>query len=357
MIERRKTRQIFVGDVPVGGGAPITIQSMTNAAPDDFDGTLRQINECADAGASIMRISVPNESAADVLRRIVPKSKVPIVADIHYDWRMGLLAADAGAACLRINPSNIGSAENVREVVAAAKANKCSIRIGVNAGSLEKDLLEKYGEPCGEAMVESALLQSRALEDAGFSDIKISVKSSDAKMTIEAYEKLAAKCDYPLHLGVTEAGGILDGSIKNAMALGHLLWSGIGDTLRVSLSGDPVDEARAGIKILKAYGLSSRGLNIVSCPTCSRKCIDVIKIANMLEEKYRDETRAASVAVMGCVVNRQEAGRVDVGVYGASAEDKTGMLVVGGRAPVPIPNDRIFARLCAEIDKVLANGN
>jgi len=357
MTTRRVSRKIFVGNVPVGGDSPITVQSMTNAMPDDFEGTLAQINECADAGAAIMRVSIPNAAAAEVLKRVVPLSKVPLVADIHYDWKMGLLAADAGASVLRINPSNIGSIENIREVAAAARANKCPIRIGVNGGSLEQNLLDKYGEPCADAMVESALVQAATLEDIGFSDIKISVKSSNTKMTIEAYEKLAAKCDYPLHLGVTEAGGLLDGSIKNAMAFGALLWRGIGDTVRVSLSADPASEVRAGIKMLKAFGLSNRGINITSCPTCSRRCIDVIKTVGMLEEKYKDEARPVSVAVMGCIVNRQEAGRVDVGVWGASQENKTAMLCVRDREPEQIKADEVFARLCAEIDKVLANGN
>ena len=357
MIARRISRQVFVGSVPVGGGAPITVQSMTNAMPDDFAGTLAQINECAALGASIMRVSIPNAAAADVLKRIVPLSKVPLVADIHFDWRMGLLAADAGAAALRINPSNIGSMENIREIVAAARANKCSIRIGVNSGSLEQNLLTKYGDPCADAMVESALTQARALEDLNFSDIKISVKSSSTVMTIEAYEKLATACDYPLHLGVTEAGGLFDGSIKVAMAFGALLWQGIGDTLRISLSADPADEVRAGIKMLKAFGFSDRGLKITSCPTCSRRCIDVIKTVQMLEEKYKDEARPVSVAVMGCIVNRQEANRVDAGVYGASQEDKTAMLCVRGRRPELIKSSDVFARLCAEIDRVLANGD
>ena len=351
MIERRKTKRVFVGNVPVGGTAPVTVQSMTNAAVDDFDGTLRQINECADAGAAIMRVSVPNETAAETLRRVVKKAKVPIVADIHYDWRMALLSADAGAAALRINPSNIGSEKGVRELIAAARANKCSIRIGVNAGSLEQNLLEKYGEPCADAMAESALTQARMLEDMGFSDIKISAKSSDTKMTIAAYEKIAERCDYPLHLGVTEAGGLLDGSIKNAMAFGYLLGRGIGDTIRVSLSDEPVQEVRAGIKMLRAFGLCDRGINIVSCPTCSRKCVDVIKIARMIDEKYADVAKSVSVAVMGCIVNRQEAGRVDVGVYGL--DGNRAMLCVRGRGPEEIPPDDIFARMCGEIDKIV----
>ena len=357
MINRKKTNQIFVGNVAVGGDAPISVQSMTNAAPDDFEGTLRQVIDCADAGAAIMRVSVPNDAAADVFKKIVPLSPVPLVADIHYDWRMGLLAADAGAGGLRINPSNIGSLANVAEIVAAAKANNCAIRIGVNGGSLEQELLDKYGEPCAEAMVESALVQARTLEDAGFGNIKISVKSSDTLMTIAAYEQLSKACDYPMHLGVTEAGGLMDGTIKTAMAFGHLLYNGIGDTIRVSLSADPIEEVRAGIKMLKAFGLSNRGLQIVSCPTCSRRCIDVIKIVGQLEEKYKNEARSVSVAIMGCIVNRQEAGRVDVGVYGANQDNNTGMLCVRGREPEVIKNEDIFARLCVEIDKVLSNAN
>jgi (E)-4-hydroxy-3-methylbut-2-enyl-diphosphate synthase len=323
---------------------------MTTSAPDDVEGTLAQINECADAGAAIMRVSVPNETAAETLRRVIPRAKVPIVADIHYDWRMALLSADAGAACLRINPSNIGSENGVRELAAAARANKCSIRIGVNAGSLEKNLLEKYGEPCADAMAESALVQARMLEDMGFGDIKLSAKSSDTKMTIEAYEKIAAACDYPLHIGVTEAGGLMDGCIKNAMAMGYLLGRGIGDTLRVSLSDEPVQEVRAGIKILRAFGFCDRGINIVSCPTCSRKTIDVIRLSQMISDRYADTAASISVAIMGCIVNRQEAGRVDVGVYGAGAN---AMLCVRGKQPEPISKDDLFSRLCAEIDKII----
>ncbi|MCL1902631.1 MAG: flavodoxin-dependent (E)-4-hydroxy-3-methylbut-2-enyl-diphosphate synthase [Alphaproteobacteria bacterium] len=355
MIPRRKTRQIHVGKVLVGSDSPISVQSMTNA--NDYEGTLNQVTECAAAGANIMRMSVPDANAADVLRRVVLVSPVPIVADIHYDWRMAILAADAGAACLRINPGNIGSSDGVREVVAAARNNKCSIRIGVNGGSLEQKLVEKYGEPCADAMVESALANARILEELGFGDIKISVKSSDTMMTIEAYEKLAAACDYPLHLGVTEAGGIMDGTIKTAMAFGALLRHGIGDTIRVSLSADPVEEVRAGIKMLKAFGLSKRGLTLISCPTCSRKCIDVMGIAARLSEKYKDEAHCITAAVMGCVVNRGEASHVDVGVYGASQTDRTGMLCIGGAASGTLNNDEIFATMCAEIDRVLDENN
>ncbi|MDR1826125.1 MAG: flavodoxin-dependent (E)-4-hydroxy-3-methylbut-2-enyl-diphosphate synthase [Rickettsiales bacterium] len=353
MIDRRNSRKVFVGNVAVGGGAPVTVQSMTGAAVDDVEGTVRQIDECMDAGAAIMRVSVPNEIAAETLSKVIKRAKIPIVADIHYDWRMAILSADAGAACLRINPSNIGSEKGVRELVAAAKANKCSIRIGVNAGSLEKDLLEKYGEPCADAMAESALVQARMLQDLGFGDIKISAKASDVKMTIEAYEKIAEAGDWPLHLGVTEAGGLTDGSIKNAMAFGYLLGRGIGDTIRVSLSAEPVEEVRAGIKMLRAFGLCDRGLNIVSCPTCSRKCFDVIKIVRMLEEKYPDIKAKVKVAVMGCIVNRQEAGRVDVGVYGSDRGEA--MLCVHAKEPEKIAETDILARLCKEIDKVICN--
>ena len=330
MLPRRKTRTVSVGRILIGSDYPIPVQSMTNTLTEDAESTLRQVKALEAAGADIVRISVPNAEAAAAFGKIVKQAGVPLISDIHYDYKMALLTADAGAGCLRINPGNIGSAAGVKEVVKAAKANHCSIRIGVNGGSLERGLLEKYGEPCAQAMVESALTQAQMLEDLDFHNIKISVKASDTMMTIQAYELLAQQSDYPLHLGVTEAGGLMDGTIKSAMAFGHLLYKGIGDTIRVSLTADPVEEIKAGKKILKAFKLSNKGINIVSCPTCSRRCIDVIGLVEALEKKYENEQRNITLAVMGCTVNRLEALHADFGVYGLDKNNNTCKLCVKG---------------------------
>src|SRR5262245_40555867 len=266
-IVRRKSRQIFVGKVPVGGDAPITVQSMTNTLTADPQATIEQIRRIEEAGADIIRVSCPDEESTKGLRQIVREAKVPIVADIHFHYKRAIEAAQAGAACLRINPGNIGSAERVKEVVKAAKDHGCSMRIGVNAGSLEKDLLEKYGEPCPEAMVESALTHAKILEDNDFREFKISVKASDVFLAVAAYQGLAEACDYPLHIGITEAGGMRTGTVKSSIGLGMLLWLGIGDTVRVSLSAEPEEEIRAGFEILKGLGLRHRGVNVVACPS------------------------------------------------------------------------------------------
>src|SRR5437899_7848320 len=270
-IHRRKSRQIHVGKVPVGGDAPITVQSMTNTLTSDAAATIAQIHELEAAGAGVVRVSCPDEESTSALPAIVRAAKVPVVADIHFPYKRAIEAAKAGAACLRINPGNIGSAERVRDVVKAAKDHGCSMRIGVNAGSLEKDLLEKYGEPCPEAMVESALDHARILEDNDFREFKISVKASDVFLAVAAYQGLADACDYPLHLGVTEAGGLRSGSVKSSVGMGSLLWAGIGDTIRVSLSADPEEEVRVGFEMLKALGLRHRGVKLISCPSCARQ--------------------------------------------------------------------------------------
>jgi len=316
-IIRRKSRQVMVGPVPVGGGAPITVQTMTNTLTADAEATIAQIRRCEEAGVDIIRVSCPDEDSTKALHQIVKASRVPIVADIHFHYKRALEAADAGAACLRINPGNIGSADRVREVVKAARDHGVSMRIGVNAGSLEKDLLEKYGEPCPEAMVESALDHARILQDHDFHDFKISVKASDVFLAVAAYQQLADACDYPLHIGVTEAGGLRTGTVKSSIGLGSLLWAGIGDTIRVSLSAEPEEEVRVGFEMLKALNLRHRGVNIISCPSCARQQYDVIRTVEALEKRVAHITTPMTVSVIGCVVNGPgEARETDIGFTG-----------------------------------------
>ena len=316
-IYRRTCRQVQVGNVAVGGGAPISVQSMTTTLTHDIAATVAQIKELEAAGADIVRVSCPDEASSAALRDIVDQVSVPIIADIHFHYRRALEAADNGAACLRINPGNIGSESRVREVVQAARANGCSMRIGVNAGSLERDLLERYGEPCPEAMVESALNHARLLEDNNFGDFKISVKASDVFLCVAAYQGLADACDYPLHLGVTEAGALRSGTVKSAIGIGSLLWAGIGDTIRVSLSTDPVEEVHAGFEILKSLGLRHRGVSIISCPSCARQAFPVIKTVEALEQRLAHISTPLTLSIMGCVVNGPgEARETDIGVTG-----------------------------------------
>ncbi|MGE0256782.1 MAG: flavodoxin-dependent (E)-4-hydroxy-3-methylbut-2-enyl-diphosphate synthase [Alphaproteobacteria bacterium] len=316
-VERRKSRRIMVGDVPVGGGAPITVQSMTNTPTSDAQATLAQVRALEAAGADIVRVSCPDEASTAALGEIVRGARVPIVADIHFHYRRAIEAAEAGAACLRLNPGNIGSRARVKEVVDAAKANNCSMRIGVNAGSLEHHLLEKYGEPCPEALVESALDSAHLLEDLDFREFKISVKASDVFLAVAAYQGLADACDYPLHIGITEAGGLRAGTVKSAIGLGNLLWAGIGDTLRVSLSADPVEEVRVGYELLKSLGLRRRGVTVISCPSCARQQYDVIETVRVLEERLAHITTPLTLSVIGCVVNGPgEAQMTDIGFTG-----------------------------------------
>ncbi len=316
-IERRKSRQIMVGSMPVGGDAPISVQTMTNTPTEDAPATIDQIRRCEEAGADIVRVSCPTPEATASLREIVRAARVPIVADIHFHYKRALEAADAGAACLRINPGNIGSEERVREVIAAARANGCAIRIGVNAGSLEKDLLEKYGEPCPEALVESALDHIRILEDHDFRNYKVAVKASDVFLAVAAYQQLAEQVDCPLHLGVTEAGGLIGGTVKSALGIGSLLWAGIGDTIRVSLSAEPEEEVRVGYDILKSLGIRSRGVRVVSCPSCARQGFDVIRTVEALEARLQHIKTPMSLSVLGCVVNGPgEARETDIGITG-----------------------------------------
>lgn len=316
-IHRRQSRQIHVGNVPVGGDAPITVQSMTNTDCEDIQGTVEQIKRLEDAGCDIVRVSCPSEESTAALKQIVPQVDIPIVADIHFHYKRAIEAAQAGAACLRINPGNIGSRARVQEVVKAAKDHGCSMRIGVNAGSLERDILEKYGEPCPEAMVESALTHARILEEEDFYEFKISCKASDVFLAVAAYMQLADACDYPLHIGITEAGGLRSGTIKSSIGLGNLLWAGIGDTVRVSLSCDPVEEIKVGYEILKSLGLRHRGVNVISCPSCARQQFDVIETVRKLEDRLEHISTPLTVSVIGCVVNGPgEATLTDVGFTG-----------------------------------------
>ena len=316
-IHRRKSRQISVGGVAVGGDAPITVQSMTNTLTSDVAATVAQIRDLEVAGADIVRVSCPDEDSTAALKHILPEVTVPIVADIHFHYRRAIEAAEAGAACLRLNPGNIGSRERVREVVKAARDNNCSMRIGVNAGSLERELLEKYGEPCPEALIESALNSAKLLEDEDFREFKISVKASDVFLAVAAYQGLAEACDHPLHIGITEAGGLRTGTVKSSIGLGMLLWAGIGDTLRVSLSADPVEEIKVGFDLLKSLGLRHRGVNLVSCPSCARQQFDVIETVRVLEERLAHITTPMTVSVIGCVVNGPgEAVSTDIGFTG-----------------------------------------
>jgi (E)-4-hydroxy-3-methylbut-2-enyl-diphosphate synthase len=349
-IDRRKSRQIMVGSVPVGGDAPISVQTMTNTDTTDVAATVAQVQACAEAGADIVRVSTPDEASTRALREIVRESPVPIVADIHFHYRRAIEAAEAGAACLRINPGNIGDATRVREVIKAAKDHGCSIRIGVNAGSLERDLLEKYGEPCPEAMVESGMDHIRILEDNDFRDYKISVKASDVFLAAAAYQSLAEATDAPLHLGITEAGTLNAGTVKSAIGLGSLLWMGIGDTIRVSLSADPVEEIRVGYEILKSLGLRHRGVNIISCPSCARQGFDVIKTVEKLEQRLEHIKTPMSLSIIGCVVNGPgEALMTDVGFTGGGAG--SGMVYLAGKQSHKLGNDQMIDHIVEQVEK------
>ncbi|MDF1729883.1 MAG: flavodoxin-dependent (E)-4-hydroxy-3-methylbut-2-enyl-diphosphate synthase [Minwuia sp.] len=353
-IYRRKSRQIRVGDVLVGGDAPIAVQTMTNTVTSDAEATIAQVRAAEEAGADIVRVSCPDEESTKALRQIVRAASVPIVADIHFHYKRAIEAAEAGAACLRINPGNIGSAERVREVVKAARDHGCSMRIGVNAGSLERHLLEKYGEPCPEAMVESALDHARILEDNDFREFKISVKASDVFLSVAAYQGLAEACDYPLHLGITEAGGMIGGSVKSSIGLGALLWAGIGDTIRVSLSADPVEEVRVGYEILKSLGLRRRGVTIISCPSCARQAFPVIKTVEVLEERLAHITTPMTLSIIGCVVNGPgEARETDIGLTGG-AKGRNHKVYVGGIADHNVDDEKLVEHIVGMVEAKVA---
>ena len=348
-IYRRKSRQIMVGSVPVGGDAPISVQTMTNTLTTDVAATTEQIQAVSDAGADIVRVSVPDESSTKALKKIVDESPIPIVADIHFHYKRAIEAAEAGAACLRINPGNIGKQERVREVIKAAKDHGCSIRVGVNGGSLEKHLLDKYGEPCPNALVESGLEHIRILEDNDFFDFKISVKASDVFMAVAAYQELSEATDAPMHIGITEAGGLMSGTIKSAIGLGNLLWTGIGDTLRVSLSADPVEEVKVGYDILKSLGLRHRGVNIISCPSCARQGFDVIKVVETLERRLEHIKTPMSLSIIGCVVNGPgEALMTDVAFTGGG--NGSGMVYLAGKQSHKLSNDKMVDHIVKEVE-------
>lgn len=356
-IERRKSRQIMIGAVPVGGDAPISVQTMTNTPTEDAASTIDQIRRCEEAGADIVRVSCPTAESTAALKEIVRAVQVPIVADIHFHYKRALEAADAGAACLRINPGNIGSEQRVQEVISAAKSNGCAIRIGVNAGSLERDLLEKYGEPCPEALVESALDHIRILEDHDFRNYKVAVKASDVFLAVAAYQQLASEVDCPLHLGITEAGGLIGGTVKSAIGIGNLLWAGIGDTIRVSLSAEPEEEVRVGYEILKGLGIRSRGVRVVSCPSCARQGFDVIRTVEALEARLQHIKTPMSLSVLGCVVNGPgEARETDIGITGGG--NGTHMVYLSGVTDHHVKDSdmidhivKLVERKAAEIEK------
>jgi (E)-4-hydroxy-3-methylbut-2-enyl-diphosphate synthase len=348
-IERRKSRTIRVGNLLVGGDNPILVQSMTNTPTFDVKATIDQIRRLEEAGADIVRVSCPDEESTAAMPEIVRGSKVPIVADIHFHYRRGIEAAKAGVACLRINPGNIGSPARVKEVIQAAKDHGCSMRIGVNGGSLERHLLEKYGEPCPDAMVESALDHARILDDHDFREYKISVKASDVFMTVAAYQKLAEATDAPLHLGVTEAGGFRTGSVKSAIGMGALLWAGIGDTIRVSLSAEPEEEIKVGFDILKSLGLRTRGVNIISCPSCARQGFDVIRTVEKLEQRLAHISEPISLSIIGCVVNGPgEAAMTDLGFTGGGKD--AGMMYVSGRPDHKVSNDEMIEKIVERVE-------
>lgn len=349
-ITRRKSKQIYVGNVAVGGDAPITVQSMTNTLTSDVKATIEQVQALEAAGADIVRVSCPDEESTKALKDIVRAVNVPIVADIHFHYKRAIEAAEAGAACLRINPGNIGSEERVREVIKAAKDHNCSMRIGVNAGSLERDLLEQFAEPCPEAMVQSALRHIKILEDNDFFDFKISCKASDVFLAVAAYQQLADVCDYPLHLGITEAGGLRTGTIKSSIGMGNLLWAGIGDTIRVSLSADPVEEVRVGFDILKSLGLRHRGVNVISCPSCARQQFDVIETVKVLEERLAHITTPMTVSVIGCVVNGPgEALMTDVGFTGGGRG--THQVYIKGQPHHRLKDESIVDHLVKQVEE------
>jgi (E)-4-hydroxy-3-methylbut-2-enyl-diphosphate synthase len=349
-IYRRKSKKIFLGSVPVGGDSPISVQSMTNTLTTDVNATLNQINSCVDAGADLMRVSCPDIESTKALKKICSESPVPIIADIHFHYKRAIEAAQSGAACLRINPGNIGDTNKVKEVISAAKDYNCAIRIGVNAGSLEKNLLEKFGEPCPDAMIESGLNHIRILEDNDFYNFKISVKASDVFMSAAAYQGLAESTEAPIHLGITEAGGKVSGTVKSAIGMGNLLWMGIGDTLRVSLSAEPAEEIKAGFEILKSLGLRHRGVQIISCPSCARQGFDVIKTVEVLEERLAHIRTPMSLSIIGCVVNGPgEALMTDIGFTGGGSG--SGMVYNAGKRTHKMKNEDMINDIVALVEK------
>ena len=350
IIKRKKTRIIKVGNVAVGGESKISVQSMTNTLTTDTNSTVKQIKDLENVGADIVRVSCPDQESSRALKEIVKHIDVPIVADIHFHYKRAIEAAENGASCLRINPGNIGDKNKIQEVVKAAKDNNCSIRVGVNAGSLEKDILEKFKEPCPEALVESALRNIRILEDENFSDLKISVKSSDIFLSVEAYRQLSKITNYPLHLGITEAGSFIPGSIRSSIGLGTLLLEGIGDTIRISLSDNPVKEVKIGNEILKSLNLRERGVRIISCPSCARQGFQVIETVKILEEKLSHIKTPITLSVIGCVVNGPgEAAMTDVGITGGKKGNN--MLYLSGVQSKKILTSEMIEKVVSEVEK------
>lgn len=349
MIDRRKSRKITVGGLEIGGDAPISVQTMTNTPTSDAGATIDQIRRCEEAGVDLVRVSCPDEDSTAAFRTIAKAAKVPLIADIHFHYKRGIEAAEAGAACLRINPGNIGSMDRVKDVVQAARDHGCAIRIGVNAGSLERHLLEKYGEPCPEAMVESALDHARILDDLDFRNYKISVKASDTFLTVAAYQALSEATDAPLHLGVTEAGGARIGTVKSSIGIGSLLWAGIGDTVRVSLSAEPEEEVKVGFDILKSLGLRTRGVNIIACPSCARQGFDVIRTVETLENRLAHIAEPISLSIIGCVVNGPgEALMTDLGFTGGGAG--RGKMYVSGRPDHNVSNEEMVEHIVEMVE-------
>ena len=350
IIKRKKTREIKVGNLTVGGNSKISVQSMTNTLTTDIKSTVNQIHSLEEAGADIVRVSCPDENSTNALKQIVKEVSVPIVADIHFHYKRAIEAAKMGASCLRINPGNIGTNDRILEVVKAAKDYNCSIRIGVNAGSLDKTLLEKYKEPCPEALVESAQYNIKLLEDNNFFNFKISVKSSDIFLTVKSYQILSRQCDYPLHLGVTEAGGLFTGSIKSSIGIGQLLMEGIGDTIRVSLSSDPVDEIKAGYEILKSLGIRSRGVNIISCPSCARQAFPVIETVKQLEQRLSHIKKPINLSIIGCVVNGPgEAAQTEIGLTGGGQDNN--LLYISGIPHTKVASSEIIDKVVNLVEK------
>jgi len=349
-IRRRKTKVINVGDVKIGGDSPISVQSMTNTLTTDVKATINQINDIAEEGADIVRVSCPDSESAKALREIVKHVSIPVVADIHFHYKRAIEAAENGAKCLRINPGNIGEESKIHDVLSAAKNNGCSIRIGVNAGSLEKDILEKFKEPCPEALVESALRNIKILENKDFFNFKISVKSSDVFLSIAAYRQLSKVCDYPLHLGITEAGSFVSGSIKSSIGLGSLLMDGIGDTIRISLSDNPTKEVTIGNEILKSLNLRNRGVKIISCPSCARQAFQVINTVKILEEKLSHIKTPITLSIIGCVVNGPgEAAMTDIGITGGGKGNN--MLYLSGVQSEKVLTKDIIEKVVTEVEK------
>ena len=349
-IKRKKTKEIKVGNVKIGGDNPISVQSMTNTLTTNVKETIKQINDCAEEGAELVRVSCPDEDSTNSLKEIVKNSKVPIIADIHFHFKRAIEAAKSGAKCLRINPGNIGQKEKIKQVIAAAKDYGCALRIGVNAGSLEKDILEKYKGPCPEALVESAIRNIQLIEDEDFYNFKVSVKSSDVFLSVASYRLLSSKTDYPLHLGVTESGSFVPGSVKTSIGLGSLLMEGIGDTIRVSLSDDPIKEIKIGNEILKSLNLRNRGVKIISCPSCARQGFEVIDVVKKLEEKLSHIKTPLTLSIIGCVVNGPgEAASTDIGITGGGKDSS--MLYLNGVQKEKLKNDEIISKVVALVEK------